>query len=113
MSKPLIVWSDPPARYHGASRPLKYAHYVDALRERPNHWACLQRGENPAPLKALALQLRREPYRRLTHPHRLEVVFRPTDSGDYGVWARLIPAGVDRNGQPLDIDTSYQREERP
>lgn len=109
--RPLIIWSELPASGRGNGRPLKYARYVLALRERPNHWACLQRGENPAPLKALAAQPSSEPYQRLAHPHRLEVVFRPTDSGDYGVWARLIPpAGVDRNGQPLDIDTSYQEE---
>lgn len=88
-TKPLIVWSDPPK---GRQAKAPHAHYVEALHERPGKWAQLRRNPSRKPLDNLANSLRRNPsaYARLAHPYQLEVTVRLTESGDYGLWARLV-----------------------
>lgn len=87
--KPLIVWSDPPPRKTSA-RSTKYEPIIQALKERPGQWACIQRNPNTKHMVQLANRLRtNKTAAAIARPYRLEVVARTTDE-DAGVWARLV-----------------------
>lgn len=93
-SDPLIVWSDPPPRRMGVGggRPLKYGALVQAVKQRPGEWACVQRNETANPLYKVQNTLRRATgYQRLAAPGRIEATVRRTDGGDYGLWMRYVP----------------------
>lgn len=88
MSKPIIVWSDPPRKNYG--RALKYAPYIELLKERPGHWACLQRSPEAKRIHRMRSTLANKRYQRLAHPYTLQLSARRTEDGDYGIWARVV-----------------------
>lgn len=93
---PLIVWTEPPTG-RGPQRDPKYTEYVAALIARPNEWACLRRHPNRRAVEAIRASLAKgKAYARMARPGALEAVTRSTGAGDYGVWARWVPAKEDR-----------------
>ena len=96
MTRPLIVWGDPPPRRMGVGggRPLKYGALVQAVKQRPGEWACVQRSETDSPVYAIQVAIKKSKgYARLAAPGRIETAVRRTDGGDYGLWLRYVPPG--------------------
>lgn len=90
MSGPLLVWSDPPP----VQRELKPSvddPVINALKARPDTWACLGRNPDRKPLQLWQSRLTRAAKSRAA-PGRIQSTVRRTRDGeDYGLWARYVP----------------------
>lgn len=85
---PLIAWSDPPSGRQ-ALRKSRFDPIINALRERPGEWACIQRNPEMRRARNAAEALK---YRAQKLGISVEVTCRRTrDRDDYGVWAKYAP----------------------
>ena len=89
MTRPVIVWGDPPPR--GGGRAPKYLKFVQPLLDRPGEWACVQRNPDAKPLERVRTAIDKGPYKRLAAPGRFQARVRRTPGGDYGLWLRYTP----------------------